>query len=621
MAFNRFYKNYTAKFISALFILFILATQIVLINRTTTSIETAIKADLSKESYQSLSIVEARLSGRYYMLRSLSDYLRHNPDALDDEDTLKGMMASIRDTGDFTSVGFADASGDALLARSNTANIADRTYFKQSISGKEAIELISNSRISQEPRIIISVPVQSDAIGSIVLFASFSMDAFGQAFNISGQNVDGTAFICTQDLALVTNLSTETHYQLTAMSDITLTEDNQAQLTADMAARVGNTLDCKYNGSSAYLSYVPMTINNWVFFTLIPKEDLATAAFSFQPLLYILLGVITVAATLLVLFFLHREIQTRRELEADRTKLAMKEEQYRLISNLSETILFEADPKTGAFRFNDQFETVFHRSPEATTIDFFSTPQAIVASDDMDAFLNIGRNMKLGTPHYNTSFRLLDHEGTPTWMDFEFITLSDDHNVPQRIIGRMNNIDKEKRELLDLNSKAYKDGLTQAFNRQGFLRMVSDVFEQSSDTQYHALMLLDLDDFKHINDTYGHDRGDIVLQSVAATLMDCLRSSDITGRLGGDEFIALVKDIRSCEDFLPIAEKICTRIAALPSNASGTEQVSCSLGIALYPTDGTHFSQLYKAADIALYEAKHEGKATYVFYDRTLQSS
>ncbi|GGC81678.1 EAL domain-containing protein [Undibacterium terreum] len=129
-----------------------------------------------------------------------------------------------------------------------------------------------------------------------------------------------------------------------------------------------------------------------------------------------------------------------------------------------------------------------------------------------------------------------------------------------------------------------------------------------------AVFFVDLDRFKNINDTFGHDEGDAVLRNIARRFKNCLRESDTVARVGGDEFILLVDQYESPMDLSDIAGKLLVE-SALPFDIRGQEcQLSASIGIATYPADGKDAQTLLKNADIAMYRAKNRGKDNYQFY-------
>jgi diguanylate cyclase (GGDEF)-like protein/PAS domain S-box-containing protein len=133
-----------------------------------------------------------------------------------------------------------------------------------------------------------------------------------------------------------------------------------------------------------------------------------------------------------------------------------------------------------------------------------------------------------------------------------------------------------------------------------------------------ALLFLDLDNFKHINDSLGHGIGDQMLQAVAMRLTNCVRSSDTVSRLGGDEFVVLLSEDNSAEDAARIAEKILTSLAGAHSLSGHQLHVTSSIGISIYPTDALNAEDLIKNADTAMYQAKEEGRNNYQFFKREM---
>jgi diguanylate cyclase (GGDEF)-like protein len=134
-----------------------------------------------------------------------------------------------------------------------------------------------------------------------------------------------------------------------------------------------------------------------------------------------------------------------------------------------------------------------------------------------------------------------------------------------------------------------------------------------------AVLFIDLDHFKPINDTHGHKAGDQLLFQVALRLQECMRTSDVVARFGGDEFVALVADLRDSRDIERIAGKIIARLGQPYLDiVAGALTVSPSIGIAFYPEDSEHIDVLLREADAAMYQAKERGRATYAFADPAL---
>ncbi len=127
-------------------------------------------------------------------------------------------------------------------------------------------------------------------------------------------------------------------------------------------------------------------------------------------------------------------------------------------------------------------------------------------------------------------------------------------------------------------------------------------------------MFIDIDRFKNINDTLGHDAGDTLLREIGTRLRHCVRQADTIARLGGDEFVILLQDINEPADVAKVAHKILAEIAGSLDILGQEIRVTASIGISIYPQDGEGEQTLMKNADIAMYHAKQEGKNNFQFH-------
>ena len=169
---------------------------------------------------------------------------------------------------------------------------------------------------------------------------------------------------------------------------------------------------------------------------------------------------------------------------------------------------------------------------------------------------------------------------------------------------------------------AYHDGLTGLPNRSMFSKLLSQrISEARRYDRELAVAFLDLDRFKQINDTLGHEAGDQLLQEVAVRLQGCVRDSDTVARLGGDEFVVLLPELEDGKLAATVAHKI-LGVLAKPFTLIGHEfRITASIGISVYPRDGQDEQTLTKNADIAMYQAKAEGKNNFQFYSEQLNAN
>lgn len=193
--------------------------------------------------------------------------------------------------------------------------------------------------------------------------------------------------------------------------------------------------------------------------------------------------------------------------------------------------------------------------------------------------------------------------------------VKDDDGNLSHYIGIFSDITSEKENEERLAHLAHYDQLTNLPNRILFDDRLKQTLALARRTRSRlAIMFLDLDGFKAINDNLGHDAGDELLKQVAKRLDECLRSSDTVARFGGDEFTIILPEIDDKESVTRVATKI-TEAIAKPYVINGSEaRVTTSVGISVYPVDGQHANTLLKKADKAMYHAKRHGKNHHEFY-------
>lgn len=214
----------------------------------------------------------------------------------------------------------------------------------------------------------------------------------------------------------------------------------------------------------------------------------------------------------------------------------------------------------------------------------------------------------------------------------EFGTLSTNFNHMMDIIStNYNEVLKARKELETSQSElqsnyasieklAYTDALTSLYNRMAFFKYATEILNDSREgLKNHAVIFIDLDGFKSINDTLGHDYGDLLLQAVANQLANFIAEDDILARNGGDEFVIFRNRVPSHEDltdFLETLVSIATKPFVLDDE---TVHVSLSAGAALFPQNGLSLNELMKNADIAMYSSKNSGKNCYTFFNSTME--
>lgn len=211
-------------------------------------------------------------------------------------------------------------------------------------------------------------------------------------------------------------------------------------------------------------------------------------------------------------------------------------------------------------------------------------------------------------------YRCVLANGELCWLQDDVRFISNPENGHLLLALIISDIDERKQKEQELIRRAETDGLTGLYNRAAFLKKAKNIIKtESTPETKHALFFLDVDNFKKLNDTQGHRVGDKFLVEMATAIRSCFRNTDIIGRLGGDEFVIFMKQTPNNDITAKNANELLKKINVVCSYYN-TPELSVSIGISNYPTDGVNVDELYDKADKALYHAKKLGKNRYEFY-------
>ncbi|MDF2177229.1 EAL domain-containing protein [Aliiglaciecola sp. CAU 1673] len=209
----------------------------------------------------------------------------------------------------------------------------------------------------------------------------------------------------------------------------------------------------------------------------------------------------------------------------------------------------------------------------------------------------------------------LNHSGQAFPRHVRLRNIVDEEGQPVYIVGVYTDLSSQRSRLQRLQEMAYHDELTGLANRSLLMQIIPHQINQCRrDNSGFGLMFLDLDKFKQVNDSLGHEAGDILLKAAAQRLMNVLRSTDTVARLGGDEFIVLASQVSENEDLVRVADKIVDVLSKPFKIKDRDVEVGVSIGISLFPQNSDDGESLMHLADIAMYRAKKQQKGSYVFY-------
>jgi diguanylate cyclase (GGDEF)-like protein/PAS domain S-box-containing protein len=227
------------------------------------------------------------------------------------------------------------------------------------------------------------------------------------------------------------------------------------------------------------------------------------------------------------------------------------------------------------------------------------------------------------TPHLETEHRMLHDDGTYRWVLTRGLAVRNDQGKVVRMAGSQSDVTQRKAAEYRLQHDAFHDSLTGLPNRALLLDRLGQAVARTKrrpDSRF-GVLFLDIDGFKHVNDSLGHQMGDQLLIAISRRLECCMREADTVARFGGDEFISLVDDVESPEIILSLPDRILESLRT-PFSLDGHEVVvSASIGVALSGGSDDTAEEIVRNADIAMYRAKSQGKAGFVVFDDAMHAN
>jgi diguanylate cyclase (GGDEF)-like protein/PAS domain S-box-containing protein len=295
--------------------------------------------------------------------------------------------------------------------------------------------------------------------------------------------------------------------------------------------------------------------------------------------------------------------------------LQASEERFRLLAESAADVVYRL--KVGPL---PQFE---YMNPAVQSVlgyvanDFYDKPGLVLElthEDDIGRVLELGR---IGVDDtQSVQLRMMRRDGTMIWTEHRVVPLRDAHGVVTAIAGIARDVTALKVKEAFLSHRALHDPLTGLPNRVLLLdRLEGALARLRRHKSFLAVLYLDLDRFKTVNDNLGHEIGDRLLYEVARRLQDTLRPSDSVARLGGDEFAAILPDLHDASEARQVAERLLAAVAEPVDLGEGALVTTVSIGIAGGGDGGTSAAELLRRADFAMYTAKDRGRARVESYD------
>lgn len=513
----------------------------------------------------------------------------------------------------------ADTEGYSYTTDGVVLYVGDRQYFIDAMQGRTSVSDPIVSRADGSMVIVFSVPIINDDKVAGVFYATYDADVLSLMTDNIKLNDSGSTYIINSKGDVIAHDDRELVYN--RINDIGRAKtapayEDIARLESKMLAGEKGTGEYVYYGESKYMGYCPIGETGWSIAITSPKNEV----FGKLNLAFILLFILIITAAVVIAAVFSRSHFLKRNLIRQQVNTLRISDFMNLIASTigrDGTIL-------STNRYADELLVYFSKFGTGEVQNIYE----LLSEEDGDKFKNILTNLHEQKQTSSTSFELSISYGVSKIMHVYCSVVSDKENSDvMEILGIdiSNRVEQENKlqesfeelsrvygELAATEEKirqqAYSDSLTGLPNRAALYVEVEKVLTVRDKTERYALIYVDLDNFKYVNDSFGHSTGDLLLKEVGKRLKSAFSEDTLVTRFEGDEFVIFLKDVQNNDE-------ACIKVAAAMSIFSEPFiimkkhfHISASCGIALCPDHAYTVEELLKCSDVAMYRAKREGR-------------
>lgn len=497
----------------------------------------------------------------------------------------------------------------------NVHKSLNQNYYSQ-LSNLQAV-------ISYGPNGIVFIyPFQVNDQSIQVLFQTYSLEEFSDFISIGKREFNGATYIINEVGDIYTSNSSETTdknlYEKLRKS-VFIGTHTFDDFVSDLNLGKSSITHYKIDDIDTYAYSSSTTIKGTYLLLTAPStvldhdsEAIATIAKRFMN------SVLVIVFLLIIVVFFVLSVYTLK-VNRNRDVLLLEKQRYQIaLSHIKDTI-WEYNIEKDVLTKTEPYVGIFYGVPEVYDIRNAMFDNNLIYPEDKEIFLQFCDMLISKDAQFKFELRSKNPEGDYVWYELSGTKLFDPDGNPISVIGQTMDIHEKKKEIELLRKKASQDTLTKTYNRETMREKVNQRIEGLDEPYIFGLMIIDIDNFKMINEMLGHLFGDAVLIDLSGKLVKLFQEEDLIGRIGGDEFVVFIHNAPSITYIAEKAGQALSLLHDIHTGEEATAKLTGTIGISIYPSDGTTYNELLEKAEIALYHAKQRGKDQYSFYHSSME--
>ena len=562
---------------------------------------------------------KVKLNDQLFMLESQARYFADVD--MDDYNKIKQTIMSTKGVGEFKRIAVANTSGMTINADGKSSgNIMMTDYFKKAMQGTAQVS--SNISLDEdgEKVLTLAVPIFQGKKVAGVITGTFSYSILDNIFAVDTFSGSGYSFLVDSTGRILVGSQSK---QRLCFSENWLTFLIEHEAVGNLGVNtIRNNIKAKktdnvryaIGGEERILVYTPVNMNDWYVLSVV-TADYINAQQRKIILLSIALILVVLAVFSAIAFLFYNLIKQNEKIEKDNVR-------YAVTTQNAQTLVYEYDFERKVIEFTGNSTFLFGENLRELPLDWFNMIEERIHESERNLRAHLRDFIASGESTYSSELRLLAGEDEYVWYRLSGTLIKDkEGGVPVKLIGSVVNVNAQVVHEQELKEMAETDLLSGLLNKVSMEKRVSDWTASNADS-VGAFYMLDLDNFKQVNDKIGHSAGDTAICDAANKLNLVFSEKDFIGRIGGDEFCVFLT-LSSSMPQEKIEEIITEKARVLNSILHETYtsgdiavSVTSSIGISLFPAQATGYKDLFKRADAALYHVKENGKNDFAIFDQ-----
>ncbi len=552
-----------------------------------------------------LSMLESQ--ARYFMDIDMADYNK-----------IKQTIMATKGVGEFKRIAIANTTGMTINADGKSSgNILMTDYFKKAMQGTAQVS--SNILLDEdgEKVLILAVPVFQNQSVVGVITGTFSYSILDNIFAVDTFSGSGYSFLVDNTGRILVGSKSKARLCFSE-NWLSFLSEKQAlsnfmlnTIRNNIKANKTESVSYKINDEERILVYTPVHMNDWYVLSVVTADYINEQHHRIVALTVTLIVVVLIAF-LCFAFFLYSLIKQNEIIEKDNVR-------YAVSTQTNQTLIYEYDLEKRVIEFTGNSSFLFGKNLKSLSIDDFGIIEKKLHESERNLRSYFRDFIKSGEKNYSCEVRVLCG-AEYIWYRLTATVVFDKEKNPVKLIGNIANVNEQIVHEQRLKEMAETDLLSGLLNKTFMEKRVTD-FIKENDGSVGAFYMVDLDNFKQVNDRIGHSAGDTAICDAANKLNLVFSERDFIGRIGGDEFCVFLM-LPSSMDADEIEKIIMEKASILreilhETYTSGdvSVHVTSSIGISLYPNQAVTYKDLFKRADAALYAVKENGKNNFAIFD------